>query len=186
VGLRQDPLLQPKKIYPIDPAYIPRSQMGRKMETVAALVLLRRGEAPRYFKGRGEVDLVTSTEAVQVTYVSVIDEIDRRELKSLAEAAETTGRRPLLITRDLEDVLEIREVRVEAIPLWRWLLSQTPGRGRRKQPSRPAEAADIPTRAILDAHRNQRRRESREELGRVISPSRATPPLVAYNEEGLA
>jgi len=71
---------------------------------------------------------VTDTEAVQVTYASAIDEIDRRELKSLAEAVEATGRRPLLITWDLEDVLEVRGVRVEAIPLWRWLLSQTPGR----------------------------------------------------------
>jgi predicted AAA+ superfamily ATPase len=65
---------------------------------------------------------------VQVTYASAVDEIDRRELKSLAEAVEVTGRRPLLITWDIEDVLEIRGVRVEAIPLWRWLLSQTPGR----------------------------------------------------------
>jgi predicted AAA+ superfamily ATPase len=53
--------------------------------------------------------------------------VDRRELKSLAEAVEATGRRPLLITWDLEDVPEVRGA--EAIPLWRWLLSQTLGRG---------------------------------------------------------
>jgi len=72
---------------------------------------------------------VTDAEAVQVTYASAVDEIDRRELKSLAEAVEATGRRPLLITWDLEDVLEVRGERVEAIPLWRWLLARTPGRG---------------------------------------------------------
>ncbi len=130
MGLRQDPLLQPKKIYPIDPAYIPWSQTGRKVETVAALELLRRGEAPRYFKGRDWVYFVTSTETVQVTYTSAIDEIDRRELKSLAEAVETTGRRPLLITWDLEDVLEVQGAKLEAITLWRWLLLQTPCRGK--------------------------------------------------------
>jgi hypothetical protein len=128
-GFGKTSLLQPRKIYPIDPAYIPRGQMGRKMETAVALELLRRGETPRYFKGRGEVDFVTDTEAVQVTYASAIDEIDRRELKSLAEAVETTGRRPLLITWDLEGVLEVRGAKIEAIPLWRWLLAQTPGRG---------------------------------------------------------
>jgi predicted AAA+ superfamily ATPase len=128
-GLGKTSLLQPRKIYPIDPAYIPRGQMGRKMETAVALELLRRGETPRYFKGRGEADFVTDAEAVQVTYASAVDEIDRRELKSLAEAVEATGRRPLLITWDLEDVLEVRGAKVEAIPLWRWLLARTPGRG---------------------------------------------------------
>ncbi|RFA93937.1 ATP-binding protein [Pyrobaculum aerophilum] len=115
-------LLQPRKIYPIDPGYLPKGQWGRKMETAVAVELARRGISPKYYRGKGEVDFITEDEAIQVTYASSPDEIDRRELTSLEEAVKATGKRPLIITWDYEGEIVTRGIRVRAVPLWKWLL----------------------------------------------------------------
>ncbi|ABL87362.1 conserved hypothetical protein [Pyrobaculum islandicum DSM 4184] len=124
-GPGKTPLTQPHKIYPVDPGYIPEGQIGRKMEAAVAVELLRRGAKFYYYRGRREVDFVVEGEPpllIQVTYASAPDEVDRRELDALSEAAAAVGGRPLLITWDLEGQIARSGLRVDAVPLWQWLL----------------------------------------------------------------
>jgi len=97
------------------------------MEAAVAVELARSGAVFHYFRERGEVDFVVRGDPpllIQVTYASAPDEVDRRELRALADAAAATGGRPLLITWDLEGEVSFGGFKTAAVPLWRWLLSR--------------------------------------------------------------
>lgn len=126
-GSGKTPVLQPRKVYPVDMAYLPKGQLGRRMEAAVAVELARSGAVFHYFRERGEVDFVVRGDPpllIQVTYASAPDEVDRRELRALADAAAATGGRPLLITWDLEGEVSLGGFKTAAVPLWRWLLSR--------------------------------------------------------------
>ncbi|MEZ0248628.1 MAG: hypothetical protein ABWJ97_05095 [Thermoproteus sp.] len=93
------------------------------METAVAVELLRRGRRPTYHREKREVDFYIPEEGlyIQVTYASSWDEVDRKEVEALADAARRGGR-ALLVTWDLEGRLAKGGVAIEAVPLWRWLL----------------------------------------------------------------
>jgi len=126
-GAGKTPVLQPRKVYPVDTAYLQKGQLGRRMETAVAVELARSGAVFHYYRGRGEVDFVVRGDPpllIQVTYASAPDEVDRRELRALAEAAATIGGKPLLITWDLEGEVNLGAFKAAAVPLWRWLLGR--------------------------------------------------------------
>ncbi|WP_010479927.1 hypothetical protein [Thermococcus zilligii] len=64
------------------------------------------------------------TELIQVTYASGMDEIASREVKNLFRAMESLGlKEGTLVTWDYSGEVELNGLRVNAIPLWRWLLN---------------------------------------------------------------
>ncbi len=129
----------PKKLYLCDVG-IPRifrfsEKVGDKMENAVFLEFLRRkNEDPLlevfYFKDRQgrEVDFVVKEGAkvkqlIQVTYASMKDEIENKEIKSLVRASELLKCRDLLfITWDYEDDRTVDGTGIKFLPLWKWLL----------------------------------------------------------------
>jgi len=62
-------------------------------------------------------------ELIQVTYANSLDEIDKRELRSLVKASELLKCKNLkVITWDFEGKEEFKGKSIEFIPLWKWLL----------------------------------------------------------------
>lgn len=108
---------------------------GKLMENTVFLELLRKtNEKPLlqifYFKDyqQHEVDFVVKEglkvkQLIQVTYASSLDEIEKRELRSLIKASELLKCKDLLvITWDLEDEMEFKGKKIRFMPLWKWLL----------------------------------------------------------------
>ena len=126
----KEQLQYPRKVYFIDNGFLKAlstkfsKDMGRFMENLVAVELLRRESELYYWKNGGEVDFVIKEgekvrELIQVTYASGKDEIERRELRALDKAGEELGcRNKTVITWDYEE-----EGEVQYIPLWKWLLN---------------------------------------------------------------
>ncbi|MEM0172495.1 MAG: ATP-binding protein [Candidatus Bathyarchaeia archaeon] len=109
---------------------------GRLMENIVFLHLLRKlNKNPLlnfyYWKDnqQNEVDFMIKEglkikQLIQVTYASGRDEIERRETRALAKAAEQLKCKDLLmITWDLEDELKVNNKTIKCTPLWKWLLA---------------------------------------------------------------
>ncbi|MBO3802076.1 MAG: ATP-binding protein, partial [Candidatus Brockarchaeota archaeon] len=107
---------------------------GRLMENIVFLHLLRKlNKNPLlnfyYWKDnqQNEVDFMIKEglkikQLIQVTYASGRDEIERRETRALAKAAEQLKCKDLLmITWDLEDELKVNNKTIKCTPLWKWL-----------------------------------------------------------------
>jgi len=133
----------PKKVYCIDTglannvAFRLSNDPGRQMENAVFLELLRR---KHYFysnwelyywkdhRGR-EVDFIIKTEGkviqlVQVTFASAENEVEKREVESLAIAAtELSCDNLLVVTWDYEGSLVLENKKIAFIPLWKWLLA---------------------------------------------------------------
>ena len=113
-------------------------EFGRLMENLV-FTELKQQEFERkidlfYFKDyqQHEVDFVIKqglrvNQLIQVTYASGLDEIEKRELRSLVKAGELLQCKDLLvITWDLEDQIEFKDKTIKFIPLWKWLLKVNP------------------------------------------------------------
>ncbi|MCD6403283.1 MAG: ATP-binding protein [Candidatus Aenigmarchaeota archaeon] len=134
----------PKKIYVLDNGIITslfpenKESWGRLMENLVARNLIKETyELPSlkvyYWKEYGkqegkEVDFVVKEglkvkQLIQVTYASGLDEIEKRELRSLVKASNLLNCKDLLvITWDYEDEVEFKGKKVKFMPLWKWLL----------------------------------------------------------------
>jgi len=130
-----------KKVYAIDTgmlnAVLPKvsENIGRLMENVVFLELLRLKHCWRpglelyyYRDAKGEVDFVArengSVELIQVTYASEEGEIAKRELENLFRVMELFGvKTGTLVTWDYSEEITRDGLRVNAVPLWRWLLN---------------------------------------------------------------
>lgn len=128
----------PKKIYLCDTGLskIVRfsPDIGKLMENLVFLEYLRKENKDpllniSYLKLRdGEVDFVIKRdnfikELVQVSYSSSLDEIDKRELKSLIKGEELLKCKNLIvITWDFENNITYSGKKIKFIPLWKWLL----------------------------------------------------------------
>ncbi len=129
----------PKKVYICDTG-ISRvlqfsEKIGDKMENAVFLDLKRRQNESSlleifYLKDyqQNEVDFVLKEglkvkQLIQVTYASGLDEVEKRELRSLVKASEELKCRNLtVITWDLEDKVQYKGSSIKLIPLWKWLL----------------------------------------------------------------
>lgn len=113
-------------------SYFEREDMGRLMENVVLLELVKRELVPNedifYWRSSQgeEVDFVVGRPAkklIQVTYASGMDEVERREVRALIKAGEELKCGNLLvITWDYEGSLESEGRAVRFIPLWKWIL----------------------------------------------------------------
>ncbi len=130
----------PKKVYVCDlgiPTVIGFSEdIGKRMENAIFLELLRKtNKSPlteiyywRDYSGK-EVDFVIKEgvqvkQLIQVTYASSLDEIEKRELKSLIKPSNQLKCNNLLcITWDYEDEQEIKGKKIKFLPLWKFLLN---------------------------------------------------------------
>ena len=127
----------PKKIYAVDNGIInvlnERLEIGRLMENLVALQLVRQGIRLNYWREYGkqdgkEVDFVIRDglnvkQLIQVTYASARDEVSEREVKALLKASKLLKCKNLLvITWDYEAVEDIKNKKIKFIPLWKWLL----------------------------------------------------------------
>ncbi|MDV3104156.1 ATP-binding protein [Thermococcus waiotapuensis] len=137
----KDVLRGERKVYAVNTgmvnAVIPKvsENIGRLMKNAVFLELLRLKhyrkpgvELYHYRDEKGEVDFVVrggeETELIQVTYASGMDEIASREVKNLFRAMESFGlKEGTLVTWDYSREVELNGLRVNAIPLWRWLLN---------------------------------------------------------------
>ncbi|MGC8949593.1 MAG: DUF4143 domain-containing protein [Thermoprotei archaeon] len=131
----------PKKVTIIDNFFIKRfsskfsENLGRLMENLVHLQIkrIRKGNPQIeafYWKDyqQNEVDFVVKdglnvSQLIQVTYASSMDEIEKRENKSLLKASEVLKCKNLLvITWDLEDQLKVGGKTIKYVPLWKGLL----------------------------------------------------------------
>ena len=124
---RKAMIQQPRKVYPIDMGYMRGEFMGRRMESLVAVELMRRGDEAYYMKdGDHEVDFLlvkdgTVREAIQVSYA--VDEVEKREIDGLRKAISIFGGiKASVLTWDLEGERLIDGRTVKLIPLWKWLL----------------------------------------------------------------
>jgi len=119
------------KVYLVDDGLYGSKEWGRLFENTVFMELRRRGlreDAELYYwRGHsGEVDFVAPREGllVQATVELGYDN-ERRELRPLAKASRELGAaKAYVITWDQEGVYEVEGVRVEAVPLWKWLIGR--------------------------------------------------------------
>lgn len=124
--------LNPRKAYLVDHGFavVPHrysENLGSLLENAVGIELLRSGERPCYFHGRGECDFVFGepggpVEALQVCWA--MDEGNReRELRGLLSAAEQTGAEKLtVVTADQRETVTERGREIGVVPAWDWLL----------------------------------------------------------------
>ena len=83
------------------------------------------GERLSFFKRNIEVDFYVPDEqlAVQVSYNIDDDGTRTRETKALVALNKFTPlSKALIITKNTEEILEIDGLRIEVIPVWKWIL----------------------------------------------------------------
>ncbi|MEM0083888.1 MAG: ATP-binding protein [Candidatus Methanomethylicia archaeon] len=133
----------PKKIHVIDNGIIRalypevEEEYGKLMENTVAIELIRRIGDVRdisYWKEYGkrdgnEVDFVIRSgsyvkEVIQVTYANSKSEIHNREIKSLMKASKELNCKNLkIITWDYEGKINVENIEIKCIPLWKWLIT---------------------------------------------------------------
>jgi len=123
-----------KKIYAIDNGllnaldYKFSDDTGKTMEQAVFLELKRRGQDIYFFKEKVECDFVVKrgfeiTEAIQVAATLSDKKTRKRELRGLLECCNTFGlKEGLIITAEASEDLELAGIKVNIIPLYRWLL----------------------------------------------------------------
>ncbi|MEA2065759.1 MAG: ATP-binding protein [Thermotogota bacterium] len=123
----------PRKIYSIDTGLRKAvlkpltEDYGRDAENIVFVELLRRGYHVSYWRtGKTELDFIANGKknyAINVTMSNLeYIELKERELKGLLEFPGKNYER-ILITDDLEDIIEIHGKKITLIPLWKWLLT---------------------------------------------------------------
>lgn len=97
------------------------------LENIVAVALHKRyGDNLYYYNKNVEVDFYIPDEAfaVQVCHDLTEEQTLQREVNALLRLKKSIGlERMLIITRDEERMLEFSGEKIEAIPVWRWLLS---------------------------------------------------------------
>ena len=123
-----------KKIYVIDQGFLNflafkfSEDKGRLLENLVFIELKRRGKEIYYHKQKKECDFVIKeglgiVQAIQVT--QSLEDIDtkKREIAGLLDACSAyklkTG---LILTQDEEDEFEQDGVKIQVMPIWKWLL----------------------------------------------------------------
>ncbi len=132
----KEQIKSPKKVYSYDPGTInavkfkTAPDIGRLIENLAAIELVRRGREFYYYKtsnGR-EVDFAIKEglkikQLIQVCYDIDNYETKQRELKALAKAAaETRCKNLIVLTWDYGEEENYNGRKINFLPLWRWLI----------------------------------------------------------------
>jgi len=129
-------IYNPAKIYCIDHALAAAAgfrfsaDIGRTLENIVCLELKRRGHEIYYWRNRAglEVDFVIKqgldiTGAIQVCHNLEAPDTKRREIKAAIAAAKTFDLDTVkIITSDVWQEETFDNVKIEYIPIWKWLL----------------------------------------------------------------
>lgn len=124
----------PRKVYPLDislkNAMSIREERGKEFEIAVFLELRRRYDQIYYWKGKQEVDFcVTTKEGLMLINVcsDLTDKRTRkRELAGLVEAAKNFSvTEILLLSSDREETISHNNIKIEIMPLWKWLAVET-------------------------------------------------------------
>ena len=123
-----------KKCYMIDPALI-RSigfrvseDKGRLLENIVFLHLKSQGQQIYFHKQQKECDFIIRknnkiVQAIQVTLHFSDEKNKNRELAGLVEAMNIYKlQEGTIITENEQDILEMENLRIKIIPIWKWLL----------------------------------------------------------------
>ncbi len=119
----------PNKVYLIDTGLSRRvssQDKGRLLENLVFLKYRRNGTEVFYFQEERECDFIVK-ENGGITICQVTWELNERnrerEIKGAIEACKYLNLdRCKIITFDYEDKLEVDEIKIEVIPIWKWLL----------------------------------------------------------------
>lgn len=127
-------IINNKKVYCIDNAFLnlvsfeSTENSGRKLENLVFIELKRRKYTIHYHKEKHECDFVLSLKnkvvsVIQVCYHLDDDTIDR-EINGLTEAARLHHlKEGLILTMNQEVEKTANGVRINVLPVWKWLLS---------------------------------------------------------------
>jgi hypothetical protein len=118
----------------IDPALIRTTgfriseDRGRLLENVAFLHLKMQMKEIYFHKEKKECDFLVRegnriVQAIQVTTSLSDPEVRNRELEGLMEAMKTYQlQEGIILTENEQDTIEMNELRISVIPIWKWLL----------------------------------------------------------------
>ncbi len=118
-----------KKVYVVDMGIIQevsiKKDMGRLMENLVAIHLLRKNQNKGVYFVKGEdyeVDFLDEKngELIHVAYDE--EGIKERELSALTKASSFLGFKPKIVTWDMEDIMDYNGKKIELEPLWKFLL----------------------------------------------------------------
>ena len=126
-----------KKCYMIDLALIRvtgfrlSEDRSRLLENIVLLHLRTKMTEIYFHKEKKECDFVVRAgnkiiQAIQVTTSLVNCEVKKREIEGLLEAMSAYGlQEGIILTENESDTMEIEEVRIVVMPIWKWLLCQS-------------------------------------------------------------
>ncbi|MBI5347052.1 MAG: ATP-binding protein [Candidatus Aenigmarchaeota archaeon] len=135
----KDRLQYPRKAYMGDTGFMyaisGKTDMGRLFENTVLLELKRRTPQQHdihYWKNKEgfEMDFVIREglaikEIIQVAYEFENEKTKNREVRGLVACAKEAGlKHGLIITKDLEDIETVDKIKVQFIPLWKWLMKK--------------------------------------------------------------
>jgi hypothetical protein len=127
-----------KKIYAIDNGllnaidYKFSNDTGKSLEQAVFLELRRREKDISFFKDKAECDFIVKqgadiTEAIQVTVTLSDDKTRKREIRGLMDCCNEFGlQHGLIVTLDSSEEFELNGIKVNVMPLYRWLLDSLP------------------------------------------------------------
>jgi predicted AAA+ superfamily ATPase len=100
-----------------------RPDIGQCAENMVYMELAKNNAAIHYWKGEKEVDFVVFNPDLSLVNVSYTDQINDRELESLAEALkEFNLKKGVLLTKNSFSTKEVDGKMIELVPLWAWLI----------------------------------------------------------------
>jgi len=125
---QREKIMSPKKIYLVDLSFsnlFERTKdLGRRMENVVFVELLRRGNMVYYYVTRSgkEVDFLANKNG-RVKIVEVVYDYDAEHERKMLEAMRELGLKEcLIVTWDFEDIKDFGKRKIIFKPLWKWLL----------------------------------------------------------------
>lgn len=106
---------------------------GKAIEQVVFLEMKRRGKEIYFYRERYECDFVVKegnsvSEAIQVSHTFADEKTKKRELRGIVDACKEFGlKQGVIITNNTSEDFEVEKIKIHAVPLYRWLLSDDKG-----------------------------------------------------------
>lgn len=106
---------------------------GKAIEQVVFLEMKRRGKEIYFYRERYECDFVVKegnsvSEVIQVSHTLADEKTKKRELRGIVDACKEFGlKRGIIITSDTSEDFEVERIKIHAVPLYQWLLSDDKG-----------------------------------------------------------
>lgn len=111
-----------KKVYLNDVVFA-ETDKGRRLENIAFLELLKESENIRFFKDKFECDFVVPKKYVVQVCWELNFQNQQREVRGLIEAMNYFKlKKGIILTYNQERTIKEKGYRLEAIPLWKWIL----------------------------------------------------------------